>query len=288
VRYLMHPVWDAARGRVVRVLGAVQDITGQKRAERKLRKCAGRLQTLSRRLLEVQEQERRHLSRELHDEVGQALTGLKLALEAARRPGRGAGASLDRARQLVQELTGKVRELSLRLRPSMLDDLGLLPALLWHLERYTAQTGVEVAFSHLGLARRLPPKVETAAYRIVQEALTNVARHAGVGRCAVRLRMGEGSLSIEVEDEGRGYDFETAYRAGGSGGVSGMRERAALLGGRLRVESSPGAGALVTAELPVPAEPEPTQEAIVWPPVAANGSREPPGEARPGPAAPLS
>ncbi len=277
---------DAAGAAYVAGMGI--DVTDRRRAEEKLQEFAGRLQTLSHRLLEVQEQERRHLARELHDEVGQALTGLRLTLEAARPEGRGAAAGLDQARQLVQELTGKVRELSLRLRPSMLDDLGLLPALLWHLERYTAQTGVQVAFSHQGLGRRLPPEVETAAYRIVQEALTNVARHADVGRCAARLWLGEDSLHIEVEDAGRGYDFEAAYRAGASGGVSGMRERAALLGGRLRVESSPGAGARVTAELPVPPDPGPPLEATGWPPVPANRPRELPGAANQGTAAPLS
>jgi PAS domain S-box-containing protein len=251
VRYLMHPVWDRARGRVVRLIGAVQDITGRKRAERKLREYAARLQTLSHRLLEVQEQERRHLSRELHDEIGQALTGLKLALEmSARLPAGEVRASLDEAQRQLRELTGRVRDLSFLLRPTMLDDLGLLPALCWLVERHAAKTGLRVHFEHAGLERRLPPGVETAAYRIAQEALTNVARHARVNEARLRVWFDGGLLRVQVEDQGRGFDYEAALAAGASNGLSGMHERAGLLNGRLAVETSPGAGTRLTAELP--------------------------------------
>jgi PAS domain S-box-containing protein len=251
VRYLMHPVWDDAAGRVVRVIGAVQDITAQKRAERKLRECAGRLQTLSHRLLEVQEQERRHLSRELHDEVGQALTGLKLALEmSARLPPAEVQASLGEAQRQLRELTARVRDLSFLLRPTMLDDLGLLPALLWLVERHAAKTGLRVQFEHAGLERRLPPGAETAAYRIAQEALTNVVRHARTKEARLRVWFDGGLLRVQVEDCGVGFDYEAARAAGASNGLSGMRERAGLLGGRLAVETRPGFGTRLTAELP--------------------------------------
>jgi signal transduction histidine kinase len=132
----------------------------------------------------------------------------------------------------------------------MLDDLGLLPTLLWLFERYTAQTQVEVDFEHRGLEGRFPPDAETAAYRIMQEALTNVARHAGVGECRVGLWLDDrGVLSIRVEDRGAGFDPASAR--GASTGLSGMEERAMLLGGVLWVESAPGAGTRVVAELPV-------------------------------------
>jgi signal transduction histidine kinase len=220
------------------------DVTERKRAEE-------RLQEYARRLLEVQEQERRHLSRELHDEVGQTLTGLRLTLDMVGRVlPEEFRANHAEAQALVRELTGKVRDLSLRLRPTMLDHLGLLPALLWLVERYTAQTQVRVGFEHRGLERRLHPEVETAAYRIVQEALTNVARHAGVGECGVRLWLDDqDTLHVQVEDRGMG--FEPASRRGASTGLSGMEERVSLLGGAFRVESAPGAGTRVTAELPV-------------------------------------
>jgi PAS domain S-box-containing protein len=241
-------VRDAAGAPYVAGIGV--DVTERKRAEERLQETAQRLQSLSRRLLEVQEQERRHLARELHDEVGQALTGFKLTLGACRAslPGEPPGCWAE-AEGLLGELTARVRDLSLRLRPSMLDDLGLLSALLWLLERYTAQTGVRVDFEHRGLERRLPPEVETAAYQVVQEALTNVARHAGVGECQVRLWLDEGALHVQVEDRGAGFD--PALARGASTGLSGMEERALLLGGALRVESAPGAGTRVVAELPV-------------------------------------
>ncbi len=147
-----------------------------------------RLQAVSVRLVQVQESERRRLARELHDEIGQALTGLKFLLETgtgllgkSRAPSEALEERLEQARQQVSELIAKTRELSLALRPAMLDDLGLLPALIWQLDHYQAQTGIDVQFQASDLeGRRFPAELETAAYRIVQEALTNVARHAQV------------------------------------------------------------------------------------------------------------
>jgi histidine kinase/GAF domain-containing protein len=133
-----------------------------------------RLQALSQRLLEVQETERRSIARELHDEIGQVLTGLKLTLGMSTH-------DLSYAQALANDLIARVRDLSLALRPAMLDDLGLLPALLWLFERYSAQTNVHVDCKHVGLeGRRFGAALETASFRIVQEALTNVARHARV------------------------------------------------------------------------------------------------------------
>ncbi len=232
-------------GRVAGCIGVCLDITERKRME-------AQLQEYARGLLEAQETERRRVACELHDEIGQALTGLRLTLDLTRRlPPDRLRPSLDQAQGLVQELTGKVRDLSLRLRPSMLDDLGLLPALLWHVERFAAQTRVRASLEHRGLEGRLPTEVETAAYRIVQEALSNVARHAGVGGCAVRVWLEEGVLRLRVEDEGRGFDARPTKGRAPSTGLSGMRERATLLGGRLTVESAPGRGTRLAAELPV-------------------------------------
>ena len=213
-----------------------------------------RLQTLSRRLVEVQESERRHIARELHDEVGQALTGLKLLLDMSTRlPADEVTASLGEAQALINELVAWVRDLSLDLRPAMLDDLGVLPALLWHFDRYTAQTHVRVTFQHSGLERRrFAPEVETAAYRIVQEVLTNVARHASVDQVTIRLWTDQDTLGVQIEDRGTGFDPEAALAAGTTTGLAGMRERAVLLGGQLTVESAPGAGTRVTVELPLP------------------------------------
>lgn len=213
------------------------------------------LQALSLRLLEVQESERRYLARELHDEVGQLLTGLKLKLGlSARAPATGSKTALAEIQTLVNDLMGRVRNLSLDLRPSMLDDLGLLPALLWHFERYTAQTGVQVMFRHSGLDRRFSPPLETTVYRLVQEALTNVARHAGVNQALVHLWADPRMIHLQVKDEGRGFAAEAVLAASSSVGLRGMQERVALLGGWLVVESAPGSGASLTFELPLAEE----------------------------------
>ena len=216
-----------------------------------LRTGRQQLQDLSQRLLEVQETERRLLARELHDEIGQALTGLKLVLEADHRGGETPRDKLGRAGTLVEDLINRVRDLSLELRPTMLDDLGLLPALLWQFERYTAQTGIYVSFQHFGLDRRFDQEVETAAYRIVQEALTNVARYAGVPAVTITLWADAAMLSVQVEDNGRGFDLAHTRADRPSSGLAGMRERVSLLNGQFTVESAPGAGTQITAELPL-------------------------------------
>ena len=210
-----------------------------------------RLQGLSGRLMEVQEAERRHLARELHDEIGQLLTGLRLTLDLPEPPSPALTERLEQARGLVEELLDRVRALSLDLRPSILDDLGLLPALLGHVERYTSQTKVQVRLEHHGLDRRFDPETETAAYRIVQEALTNVARHSGVDEVTVRLWATHDVLGVQVEDHGKGFDPDTVLGNGGSGGLAGLQERAVLLNGHLTVETRPGTGVRLTAEMPL-------------------------------------
>ena len=211
-----------------------------------------RLQALSHRLVEMQETERYRIARELHDEVGQLLTRLDLMLKLMTRLSAARiRESLGDAQALVGELTTRVRELSLDLRPAMLDDLGLLPALLWHVERYAAQTGVRVNFEHNGLEQRCHRDVETAAYRIVQEALTNVARHAGVNDVTVRLWANQDTLWVQIEDQGVGFDSRAALAAGASSGLVGMRERATLAGGQLVIEAAPGKGVLLMADFPL-------------------------------------
>lgn len=213
-----------------------------------------RLRALSHRLVQVQEQERRLIARELHDEIGQALTGLKFSLETLE--GQVAAARVEQVREsrsIALQLLGRVRDLSLDLRPAMLDDLGLLPALLWLTDRYSRQTGVEVDFRHSRLEQRFDPEIETAAYRIVQEALTNVARHSGCRRTEVFVMASDRSLVARVKDDGVGFLLKDAVARQDSSGLSGMNERASLLGGMLTVESNPGKGTSITAEFPVAA-----------------------------------
>lgn len=211
-----------------------------------------RLQMLSRRLVEVQEIERRSIARELHDEVGQILTGLSLLLEMiVRLPEEHIASRLDQARDMVNDLMQRVREMSLQLRPPMLDDLGLLAALLWHFERYRAQTGIQVIFKHAGIERRFTPDIEIAVYRMIQEALTNVARYAAVDNVVVRLWAQHATLGVQIEDQGRGFDPEAALAKHTSSGLSGMRERLLLLGGELSIESAPDQGCHLSVELPL-------------------------------------
>jgi signal transduction histidine kinase len=210
------------------------------------------LRALAIRLLTVQETERKYLARELHDEIGQVLTGLRLLLKPDRQLTAGAlKARLEQARTVVDDLLAKVKHLSFDLRPADLDVLGLLPALFALFERYQAQTGIRVNIDRQGMDIRFPPAVETAAYRIVQEALTNAARHAGVADVTVRYWADADTLTLQVEDKGRGFDPELALKSAGTRGLAGIQERTSLLDGRLKVDSAPGAGSRITVELPI-------------------------------------
>ncbi|HWR65929.1 MAG TPA: CHASE4 domain-containing protein [Bellilinea sp.] len=219
------------------------------------------LQGLSHRLVEIQESERRRIALELHDEIGQLLTGLKLQLDSNREPGTAAPQqSLAKASALADELIQRVRNLSLDLRPTMLDDLGLLPALFWHIDRFTSLTGVKVNFSQNGLADvRFAPEIETTAYRIIQEALTNVARHSGVNEASVQVLHLDGLLSIQVEDRGGGFSAESAYTSRLTRGLRGMQERVALVGGSITIDSVPGWGTSILVELPGLVQPQPDE-----------------------------
>ena len=244
---------EAFYGTLGRQIGALlQNVSLYK----EVREGREQLHQLSRQLVTVQEAERRSIARELHDEIGQALTGLKLTLEmSSRLQVEDAEAALCRALELVQGLIKQVESLSLDLRPAMLDDLGLLPALHWHCKRYTTLTGIQVQLDHSGVGGRFPTEVEITAYRIIQEALTNAARHAKTDRVAVRLWATREILGIQVADSGCGYDPAAAVEAASSG-LTGMRERASLLGGHLAVETAPGSGTSITVDLPLVEKPE--------------------------------
>jgi signal transduction histidine kinase len=227
------------------------DLTERKRAEEELRKSQDQLRALAAYLESVREEERTRIARELHDEIGQAVTGIKLLLERVLRAPNDVAANTALALNVANELIAKVRDLSLELRPAMLDQLGLLSALAWYFRRYMTQANVTVEFKHARLERRrFAPAIETAAYRIVQEALTNVARHAGTTEVNVQIEADEATLRIQVKDAGTGFELES-LPAGATGGLVGMRERAMMLGGRLEIQSARGAGTLLIAELPL-------------------------------------
>lgn len=246
---MLSPI-ESETGRMV--IAVVRDISHRKQTEADLREYAERLQILSRRLMEVQEAERRRIALELHDEIGQALTGLKFTLDLNARQAstEAQQKNIALSQQIVNELMARVRKLSLDLRPGMLDDLGLLPALLWLIESYTTQTHVRIAFRHRGLKdKRFAPEVETAAYRIVQEALTNIARHAEVDEATIRTWVDHQTITIQIEDRGKGFDVDGVLSVPVSSGLAGMRERVLLLDGTFTIESKPGRGTRVTAEL---------------------------------------
>ncbi|MGV3772763.1 MAG: ATP-binding protein [Verrucomicrobiales bacterium] len=224
----------------------VMDMSAQKLAEE-------RLTALSRRLLDVQENERRHLARELHDEIGQFLTGLKIVLETTSLMDKQMQSdSMLEASQQVAALLKRIQDISLDLRPPMLDDLGLLPTALWHLQRYKSQTPINIHFNHRGLSeKRFAPQLETTAYRIIQEALTNIARHSKAKTVQIRAVADGENITLDVEDNGIGFDVEKALQSRNSSGLTGMQERAALLGGELIFDSSIGKGTRIRAKLPI-------------------------------------
>jgi signal transduction histidine kinase len=220
----------------------LRDITAEKRAEEALR-------SLPRRLIEMQESTEKQIARELHDEIGQVLTGIGMLLSIPEPAPPATAARLEEARRAVRELGGRVRALALDLRPAALDDFGLIAALEGLLERYTRQTGIAVEFVHAAVeGERFRSEVEVAGYRIVQEALTNIARHAAVSKASVTVEASDGTLHLLIEDEGSGFDVSAVHTGAGLGG---MRERVTILGGEMEIVSAPGSGTRVWAELPL-------------------------------------
>jgi signal transduction histidine kinase len=211
-----------------------------------------RLQALTKKLVEIQEAERQFIARELHDEIGQDLTGLQFILAlGSEGPEAKQHQAFKEAQDLVSRLMSKVRELSVNLHPAMLDDLGLLPTLKAHFERYLQQTGIQVHFKSENMKLRFPAEVELSAYRVVQEALTNVARYAAVKEVDVSLFTNDTSLFIRIEDGGQGFDMNILKDSAGAFGLAGMRERIFLIGGKFDVFSSPGTGTRITAVIPI-------------------------------------
>jgi two-component system sensor histidine kinase UhpB len=211
------------------------------------RRRSGRL------VLRAQEEERRRLARDLHDEVNQALTAILLRLEALSQD---APPSLDpelsELKRLVNQAMSELLQLARQLRPTALDDHGLLPAVASHVRRFAAQTGIEAdldADEAEAGAGKLQPDEEIAVYRIAQEALANVARHAGASRVSVGLRTRGSGVELTVRDDGRGFSVEGQASSGGLG-LGGMAERARLVGGELTIESRPGAGTELCLRVP--------------------------------------
>jgi signal transduction histidine kinase len=227
-----------------RVLAIVRDITAQQQALDQLRE-------FPRQLLNAQEQERSRLARDLHDEIGQALTAIILTVAHA-QPGATPAAQRDlaEAKTMLETLSRQIRHLAHELYPSILQDLGLTEALSELVGRFTRQLALQVKWQLPDATLRFSAEVELAAYRIVQEAITNVARHAAAQSVMVSVRAQPDRLLIQVVDDGQGFDL-AAINPAESYGLSNMRERAKLLGGTFRLETAPGDGTRLAVELPL-------------------------------------
>jgi signal transduction histidine kinase len=201
--------------------------------------------------------ERRRLSRELHDQIGQALTAAKINTDMLRS---GASADfearLDENKTILDGLLQQTRQISLDLRPPLLDDLGLVPALRWYVDQQAERAGLKAKFSADPLADDVPPHIQIACFRLAQEAITNAVRHADARTLTVELRRGDSSLRLMVRDDGKGFDVAAAKaraEQGASLGLLGLKERVALAGGSARIISSTGQGATVEILLPLDA-----------------------------------
>ncbi len=214
---------------------------------------------LLRKVISAQEDERKRIARELHDETTQSLAVLAMGIEGAQDAMRaGRTPRLDEVKAVAVRTLEDVHRIILDLRPSVLDDLGLLSAVRWYGERHLQTRGIAVRCEFGELDRRLPPEMETALFRICQEAMSNIARHAQATAVLIEMALEDDVFRIDIEDDGRGFDPDATARREGrrSWGLMGIRERAEILGGTARVDSSPGQGTHVEVRIPVPPQPE--------------------------------
>jgi PAS domain S-box-containing protein len=233
------------------VQGCVRDISERKRAQEASR-------TYSRRLIEAQEAERRRISMELHDQVGQILTAVRINLHALQKTCSAPEilASIQNNLTVIDEAVDQVRDLSVNLRPQLLDDFGLVVAVRWYLDRQAKNSRAAVEFVSLSLKDddRFPAALETACFRIVQEGMTNIFRHARANLISVRLERTGDELLLVISDDGAGFDLKAVRAAGNEAatlGLRGMEERAQAVGGTLTIDSAPKLGTQVCASFPL-------------------------------------
>ncbi len=215
------------------------------------------LRELSRNMMQSSEAMMRHLVRELHDDLGQALTAVRMDLGMIDRQLPADGplrALVKEAREQISAVLQSMRSLSQLLRPPVLDDLGLVPAMQWYAERFRERTGIDLTLDVSGASERFPQAIEVALYRVFQEALTNVARHADASHVGVALQSDGATIALDIRDDGRGFDAQVLHDrppADRGIGVVGMRERVATYGGDFHIESAPEKGTVVRLTIPI-------------------------------------
>jgi signal transduction histidine kinase len=215
------------------------------------------LRHLSRQVLYTQEEERKKISRELHDVIAQTLTGINVRLAALKKQAasnaRGLERSIARTQRLVQQSVEIVHQFARRLRPTVLDDLGLIPALHTFMKRFRAETGIHVTLSAFAAIEKLNGDKRTVFYRVAQEALTNIARHAQASRVEVKLQKLDRTVCMTITDDGKGFQTDRVRNAKKDKrlGLLGMRERLEIVGGSFTVTSAAGKGTTVLAQIPL-------------------------------------
>jgi len=225
------------------------------------REYTKRLRRLSDQIIRVQEEERKRIAHELHDEMGQSLTAIRLSVDLLlRHQELPASSSVSKTCEDIKVLVAKtiddIHRISSDLRPYVLDNLGLVPALTWYSREFQERSGIKVELQVEGLSERLSPALETLVYRVAQEALTNIFKHAKAEHVLILLSCNRDMLRIVIEDDGRGFDVEatlTSHPMGRAGlGIFGMRERISAFGGTFSIVSARGGGVRITIELASP------------------------------------
>ena len=247
--------------RLERIAEQVARITSENsRLIERVAESERRFRRISRGVLRLQEEERTRISRDLHDGIGQLLTALKIQLELLERDAAGlteVAGRIASSRELAETALAEVRQLSHVLRPQMLDELGLEPTLRWLARTFQKRTGIEVEVAFAGSATHRRPDLETLVYRLVQEALTNVARHSGARAATVTLSREPERLVVRIEDRGEGFRPEELLSASDEErgfGIRAMKDRVESMNGRFTLRSAPGSGTLVEADLPLEGE----------------------------------
>ncbi len=244
-----------ADGLVVKIVGIVQDITERKRANAELLASRQRLKVLSRQLITTQEMERRHIARELHDELGQVLTAIKIHLWSTQQAvDANVRARFDESLAMIDRAIGQVRNLSLDLRPPQLEDLGLVATLHWYLRKQSEMAGFQQHLVAEPAEMQVPIELATTCFRITQEAVTNALRHAQPRAIHVELFQSDQELHLTIRDDGTGFDVSEAHERSSRGeclGLSGMQERVHLADGQIEIDSAMEDGTTIHAWFPL-------------------------------------